>query len=66
MRIVYWLAEMIVVLTAISFSLNGLFKINLFLDIFKTDQARFITYIIIGVAALWAFVSSFNRHSSGI
>ncbi|MEI7480082.1 MAG: DUF378 domain-containing protein [bacterium] len=64
MRIIYWIAEMIVILTAINFSLIGLIQQNLFLDIFKTHNAQFIAYIVIAVAAIWAFITSFNRHSS--
>ncbi|MEI6420412.1 MAG: hypothetical protein WCO30_02140, partial [bacterium] len=60
------IVEMIVILTAINFSLIGLIHRNLFLDIFKTPDAQFIAYIVIGVAAVGAFVASFNRHSSSI
>ena len=66
MRIIYWIVEMIVILTAVNFSLIGIIHRNLFLAIFNTADSQFIAYIVIGVAAIWAFVSSFNRHSSGM
>lgn len=63
MRIIYWITELIVVLTGINVSLNGLFRINLITDIFKTKDALFIAYIVIGAASVWMFVMAFNKRN---
>ena len=61
---IYWITELIVILAGVNVSLQGLFDINLVTDIFKTKNALFIAYIVIGVASVWMFVMAFNKRNA--
>lgn len=55
MRVIHWIALILVIIGALNWGMVGFFKINVVSAIFQQDGWQRVIYALVGLAGLWCF-----------